>query len=267
MIAAAEAGYRAIAPDFRGYGLSDPPAEPHKASEIDFINDTLGIIDSLGISKVYLVAKDFGARPAYYFAILHPDRVSGIITMGIPFIPPGPSPYAKHLPEGFYISRWNEPGRAEADFGRLDAKTVVRNIYIMFSKSDIPIASENQEVMDIVEPNAPLPSWFTEEDADKYGEHYTKSGFQTALRVPYRTLSEEIKLPGLKVEIPALLIMGEKDYVLKFPGMEDFIRSGMVKNFVPNLEIVYVAEGSHFVQEQFPEEVNKLVLTFIGKHT
>ena len=53
-----------------------------------------------------LVAKDFGAKPAYMFALLHPERVLGVVTMGVPFIPPGPGQYQKHLPEGFYISRW-----------------------------------------------------------------------------------------------------------------------------------------------------------------
>ena len=78
------------------------------------------------------------------------------------------------------------PGRAEADFSRFDAKTVVKNIYILFSASEIPIASENQEIMDLVEPDTPLPSWFTEEDLVAYGNLYEKSGFQTALKVPYR---------------------------------------------------------------------------------
>lgn len=79
-----------------------------------------------------------------------------------------------------------EPGRAEADFGRFDAKTVVKKVYILFSRSEIPIAEENQEVMDMVDPSTPLPPWFTEEDLAEYGALYEKSGFQTALQVPYR---------------------------------------------------------------------------------
>ena len=52
MTAVANAGFRAIAPDFRGYGLSDSPLEPEKASYDDFVNDVVSILDSLGISKV-----------------------------------------------------------------------------------------------------------------------------------------------------------------------------------------------------------------------
>ncbi|CAL5409820.1 unnamed protein product [Camellia sinensis] len=223
MIAVSNAGYLAIAPDYRGYGLSDPPPEPENAALGDLITDLLAILDALSIPKavtlssdemqgksipykmepvhgllainldeilaehsgpaspegwgdseeivrelhlglgrlmgrlVFLVAKDFGAWPAYYFALLYPERVLGIITMGVPFLPPGSTTFDKHLPEGFYISRWREPGRAEADFGRLDAKTVVQNVYILFSKSEIPIAGENQEIMDLVEPDSSSP--------------------------------------------------------------------------------------------------------------
>lgn len=60
--------------------------------------------------------------------------------------------------------------------------------------------------------------------------------------------------------------MGEQDYVFKFPGMEDYIRSGKVKDFVPDLEIVYLPEGTHFVHEQLPDQVNQLILTFLNKH-
>lgn len=84
------------------------------------------------------------------------------------------------------MNSFQEPGRAETDFGRFDAKTVVRNIYILFSKSEIPIAAENQEIMDLVDPSTSLPPWFSEDDLAAYGALYEKSGFLTALQVPYR---------------------------------------------------------------------------------
>jgi len=77
----------------------------------------------------------------------------------------------------------------------------------------------------------------------------------------------ETGLSDVKVTIPAVLIMGEKDYVFKFPGMEDYIRSGAVKNAVPDLEITYIPEGSHFVHEQIPDKVNQLIIEFIDKQS
>lgn len=266
MIALADAGFRAISFDYRGYGLSDAPPEPEKATISDLLNDVLAIVDALALPKVFLVGKDFGARPAYLFSILHPERVLGVVTLGVPYAPPGPFVYHKFLPEGFYILRWREHGRAEADFGRFDAKNVVRNLYILFSRSEIPIANENQEIMDLVEPDTPLPAWFTEEDLATYGALYEKSGFRTALQVPYRSFGEMFNLPDPVVKVPALLIMGGKDCVLKFPGIEDLTKGEKAKEFVPNLEVAFIPEGTHFVQEQFPEQVNQLILSFLAKH-
>ncbi|CAN1284180.1 Bifunctional epoxide hydrolase 2 [Linum perenne] len=248
------AGFRVIAPDHRGYGLSDPSLEPEKTKFADLIADLRSILDFLNIPKVAVVAKDFGVLPGYYFALLYPERVLGVVTLGVPFVPPGSIQYHKHLPEGFYFTRWKEPGRAEADFGRLDAKTVVRNVYILFSGSELPTAAENQEIMDLVDQSTPLPPWLSEEDLDVYGALYQKSGFRTALKMPYRS--------EVKVNVPALLIMGSKDYVLKFPTMEDYAKN-TVKQFVPDLKTVFMAEGTHFVQEQLPEEVNQLILDFL----
>ncbi|MCL7022774.1 hypothetical protein MKW94_023553 [Papaver nudicaule] len=138
--------------------------------------------------NAFVVGKDFGALTAYQFAILHPESMQGIVTCGIPYCPPGGfEQLISLLPEGFYIARWMEPvGRAEAEFGRLAIKNVVRNIYVLFSKSELPIAEEGKEVMDLVDESHPLPSWFSEEDLSAYATLYEKSGFRTALQVPYR---------------------------------------------------------------------------------
>ncbi|KAJ9535202.1 hypothetical protein OSB04_un001718 [Centaurea solstitialis] len=206
----------------------------------------------------------------YMFSLFHPEKVSAIVSLGVAFRPPG-SRTSQVLPEGYYIQRWQETGRAEADFGRFDIKTVVKNIYILFARSEIPIAGENQEIMDLVEPSTPLPSWFTEEDLAVYADLYEKSGFQTPLQVPYRILKAKVELPkqapkDLKVVAPTLLIMGEKDFVFKIPGTEEYIRSGEVKKYVPNLETIYLPEGSHFIHEQFPDQVNQLILNFLDSN-
>ncbi|KAC9975342.1 hypothetical protein E3N88_45005 [Mikania micrantha] len=152
---------------------------------------------------VFVIGKDFGAMVAYTFALFHPEKVAGIITLGVPFMRPGFHKTHLALPEGFYIRRWQ------------------------------------------------------------------KSGFQTPLKVPYRSFGETIGSPqqdpnDLKIKAPALLIMGEEDYVFKFPGMEEYVRSGEVKKYVPNLEIIYLPHGCHFVHEQFPDQVNQLVLNFLN---
>ncbi|KAL2335298.1 hypothetical protein Fmac_016511 [Flemingia macrophylla] len=109
LIALTDAGFRVISFDYRGYGLSDVP--PTKATFSDVLNDLLVVIDSLGLPKdfdlhmvlfliwgsylfqqvgillVFLVGKDFGARPAHFFSVLYPERVLGVVTLGVPYAP------------------------------------------------------------------------------------------------------------------------------------------------------------------------------------
>ena len=80
-------------------------------------------------------------------------------------------------------------------------------------------------------------------------------------------MSEEFNISEMKVDVPALLIMGEKDYVINFPGMNDYIRTEQAKECVPQLETKYIPEGSHFVQEQFPDQANELILNFLKQHS
>ncbi|CAH1440080.1 unnamed protein product [Lactuca virosa] len=268
MVDVSNAGFIAIAPDLRGYGLSDPPPQPEKASFTDFLKNIASILDSLAISKAFMIGKDFGAMVDYTFALMYPEKVGGIVTLVLPFMPPGAINHHLPLSEGFYARRWMEPGRAEADFSRFDAKTVVKNLYIMFSKNEILIANEDQEIMDLVKPLTPLPFWFTEEDLATYGVLYKKSGFQTALQVPYRSAGDNngSHENDPLVEAPSMLIIGEEDCVIKYPGLDEYIRSGEVKKYVPNLETIHVPHGSHFVNEQFPDKVNQLIITFLDQN-
>ncbi|CAN6360780.1 unnamed protein product [Urochloa humidicola] len=272
MLAVAAAGYRAVALDWRGYGLSDQPPEPEAASYDDLVEDLLAILDALSVPKAFVVAKDFGARPAYYFALHHPTRTCGVMCLGIPFLH-GSTTFTS-LPEGFYILRWREPGRAEADFGRYDVKRVVRTIYILFSRSEIPIAKEDQEIMDLADLSTPLPEWFTEDDLAMYASLYEKSGFRYPMEMPYRcmhasyvrSLHKTNAIEDPKFQVPVFVVMGEKDYVFKFPGVESVLKDGIMHKFAPDLKITYIPEGSHFVQEQFPDKVNDLLISFLKDH-
>lgn len=118
----------------------------------------------------------------------------------------------------------------------------------------------------MVDPSTPLPHWFTEEDLQVYGSLYEKSGFQTALKVPYRSINEKYNVPNDRINAPVLFIIGEKDIFIKFPGMEGYIRNEQAKTLATQLETVYIPEGCHFVQEQFPEQVNQLIIKFLKAH-
>ncbi|XP_055807043.1 uncharacterized protein LOC129875842 [Solanum dulcamara] len=198
-----------------------------------------------GGDGIFLVRKDFGARVVFHFALLHPNRVSAVATLGVPFLLTSPGTFPQDLlPKGFYMLRWQEPGRAKADFGRFDTETIVKNIYILLSESALPTAMYDEEIMDLVDPSTPLPAWFTE-DLANYASLYENPGLQTALQVRFLAgWLEEYGVEDVKIKVSSLLVI----------GLEHFISTGMVKEYVPNLEITFLPEGSHFVQEQFPEQ-------------
>lgn len=75
---------------------------------------------------MFLIAKDFGAKPAYLLTIFHPNRVLGVATVGSPFIPPAPPQFHKHFPEGFYMLRFQVLGSfllLKCDFWVTEAKS------------------------------------------------------------------------------------------------------------------------------------------------
>ncbi|KAK3018863.1 hypothetical protein RJ639_004428, partial [Escallonia herrerae] len=219
MIAVANAGFRAIALDLRGYGLSEKHPEPEKASFNDFVEDTFILLlfifllaHKLSLEKIVepglSICSAFSTLQGY-LELCHWACRSSLTDRGY-----------EDLPEGFYVSRWKQPGRAEADFSWFDVKTVLRNIYILFSRSEMPIAQKDQEIMDIG------TTW-----RDRYNHP--------------------------KLQVPVLLIMGGKDYFLKFPGIEDYITSGKVKECMPDMEMQLLPSGTHFIQEQLPEQMGK----------
>src|SRR5680860_1283208 len=63
--ALAEAGYRAIAPDLRGYGGSDRPAAVEDYAAPKLVGDVVGLIDALGYESVHLVGHDWGGGLAW----------------------------------------------------------------------------------------------------------------------------------------------------------------------------------------------------------
>ncbi|KAJ4825871.1 putative polyol transporter 4 [Turnera subulata] len=241
-------------------------------------------IYELATVAVFLVGKDFGAVPAYLVAVLHPEKVSGVITLGIPFMMPGPQAVQTDLmPKGFYITRWQEPGRAEADFGRFDVKKVIRNIYILFSGAEVPTATEDQEIMDLFDPSTPLPPWFSEEDLAAYASLYENSGFGFPLQVylvgadlgsfpayMVASLYPERVLGLVSLGIPFLLpgptygvqtdLMPKGFYVLRWqePGRAeaDFGRFDM-KTVIRNIYILF--SGSELPTARDDQEIMDLV--------
>src|ERR1700724_1928018 len=83
--ALAKAGFRAVAPDLRGYGRSDRPEEVEKYTILHDIGDIVGLVDALGAKQAVIAGHDVGTAIAWQTALLRPDRFSAVIALSPPF--------------------------------------------------------------------------------------------------------------------------------------------------------------------------------------
>jgi pimeloyl-ACP methyl ester carboxylesterase len=134
--ALAEAGFRAVAPDMRGYGQSDQPQEIDQYTLLHSIGDMVGLLDALGAEQAVIVGHDWGAPLAWGAVMLRPDRFRGVIALSGPFGPRGPSRPTTVMPQSadmlFYQLYFQTPGVAEAEFER-DVRSTVRTILYSIS--------------------------------------------------------------------------------------------------------------------------------------
>ena len=85
--ALAAAGFRAVAPDLRGYGQTDQPPEIDQYTLLHSIGDMVGLLDALGAEQAVIVGHDWGAPLAWGAAVLRPDRFRGVIALSVRLSP------------------------------------------------------------------------------------------------------------------------------------------------------------------------------------
>ena len=207
-------------------------------------------------------------------ALLHPDRVAGVVGMSVPFLPRGPvSPVVmmRNLmgDNFFYILYFQEPGIADADLGR-DAATTMRRMLCGISAIADPEASAEASmkmfapgpagfVERLAEPED-LPPWLTQAELDHYSAEFGRTGFTGGInwyRNFDRNWSLTEHLAGAMVEVPSLFIGGAQDPVLVMspPGVGDASLADHRGN-------VIVDDAGHWVQQEKPHEVNAALLEF-----
>ena len=119
--AIAGAGFHAIAPDQRGYGLTDRPPTIEAYDIHHLTGDLVGVLDAMKIDKAVFVGHDWGGIVAWAMPLLHPHRVLGVIGVNTPFLPRAPmDPIALMrtvFGENMYIVYFQKPGVADAAAG------------------------------------------------------------------------------------------------------------------------------------------------------
>ena len=138
--ALAQAGFRAVAPDMRGYGKTDRPEAIDKYTLLHLVGDMVGLLDALGERQAVIVGHDWGAPVAWHAALMRPDRFRGVVGLSVPFRPRSPVRPTTAMPQTddawFYQLYFQQPGVAEAELER-DARRTIRSI-LFTASGDAP---------------------------------------------------------------------------------------------------------------------------------
>lgn len=264
-------GYRAIAPDLRGYGDTDAPPDVASYSVFHIVGDLIGLLDALALSEAFVVGHDWGAFVAWHLCMFRPDRVKALVNLSVAFMPRNPTSkpldYFRALyGDEYYISRFQEPGVVEAEFARLGTATVLKKFFTYRNPGPLFIpkdgwGSPNEQIA--------LPSWLSEEDINYFTSKFEKTGFTGPINY-YQcfNLNWELAGPwtGAQVKVPAKFIVGDLDLTYHYPRMPDYIHKGGFKKDVPFLEEVVVMEGvAHFINQEKAQEITDHIHDFIQK--
>ena len=279
MTALAAAGFRAVAPDMRGYGETDAPAGADQYSLFHLVGDMVGVLDALGESTAVIAGHDWGAPVAWHSALIRPDRFRAVIGLSVPFGPRGPAPPTAGMLRtetgSFYQLYFQTPGVAEAELER-DARVSLRKILFAASgdaprhgggtPAGIAMVPKDGGFLSTMSDPETLPAWLTEEDLDVYARQFARSGFRGGLNW-YRNIDRNWALlapyAGAPVRVPALYVAGDRDLVVHFPGMDRLLAS--LPRFVPQLRQTLILPGcGHWTQQERAKEVTRAMLEFLG---
>ncbi|KAI9086420.1 hypothetical protein K1719_031504 [Acacia pycnantha] len=267
-------GYRAVAPDLRGFGDTDSPASISSYTVLHVLGDLIALLDSMAVDEVFLVGHDWGALIGWYLCMFRPDRVKAFVCLRVPIL--RRHPQVKTLDglralygDDYYICRFQEPGKIEAEMAKVGTEYVLKNI-LTTRKTGPPILPKGEYGTGF-NPDTPqdLPSWLSEQDLAYYVSKFEKTGFTGGLNY-YRNinLNWELSAPwsNVQVKAPVRFITGELDIVYTSMGNQDFVHGGGFKELVPNLEQVIVQkEVGHFNNQEAAEEVSNHIYDFINK--
>jgi pimeloyl-ACP methyl ester carboxylesterase len=231
--ALADAAYRVIVPDQRGYNLTDKQG-PYTLATLT--EDLRQFLDALGIEQCNLVAHDFGAPPAYTFAWLYPSRVKNLVVIN------GPHPNA------FLDALWSHPSQ------------VLRSWYIFFFQ--IPVLPEFLFRADHF---GGLQAAFKDlslkamnsEDFDCFQKAFEQPGALKAAIGWYRASMRRFlkgKPARRDIQVPTLIIWGMQDRELG-----KYVNETLEK-YVSDLHIQPIEDAGHFVQMEDPDQVNEILL-------
>jgi pimeloyl-ACP methyl ester carboxylesterase len=278
LAALSAAGFRAVAPDMRGYGQSSRPEAIDQYTLLHLVGDMVGLLDALGVDQAAIAGHDWGAPVAWHAALLRPDRFRAVVGLSVPYrqrssvIPTSVMP--RRDDAIFYQLYFQTPRVAEMELERDVRATLAKLLYS--ASGDVPrrggggggdvgmVSHDGGFLTRMLSPSL-LPAWLSDADLDFYAGEFARTGFRGGLNW-YRNIDRNWELlapfAGAKVNVPALYMAGDRDLVVAFRNMDKAIAN--LALFAPKLRDSIILPGcGHWTQQERATEVNAAMIDFL----
>jgi len=245
--ALAEAGYRVVAPDMRGYNCSEKPSGVDAYHVDELVADVAGLVRAFDRESAHIVGHDWGGLVAWQTAIDRPSVVDRLAVLNAPH----PSAYERalrsnpaQLGKSWYVGFFQLPKLPEWSLG-----------------------ARNFEALDrMLGDGTVRPDAFSETDIERYKTAFGRPGARTAGLNYYRSLARRTAkltltqggVGDLPVRAPTLLVWGEQDVALDVSLTED------IAQWVPDIRVERLADASHWVQFDAPQRVTELLVDHLA---
>ena len=231
----AEAGFRVIVPDQRGYNLSDKPDGVSSYQMNILVKDILGLADALGYERFCLTGHDFGAMVSWNLAMLHPKRIKRMVIANVPH----PQVMSSYL--------------------RTHIKQMLKSWYAIFFQ--IPGLPEL-----IVKLNnwrfliSAMPNDLSEVERDRYRSAWNQPGAMTGMMNWYRAFFRFPKStsPFAKIQVPTLILWGKQDPHLSYE------MAVLSVKLCDNGQLVTFEDATHWVLRDESKAVNQYILDYFN---
>ncbi|MFE6509745.1 alpha/beta fold hydrolase [Nocardioides sp. NPDC057767] len=277
--ALADAGYRAVAIDVRGYGGSSRPSAIEDYRMLRHVGDNVGLVHALGAETATIVGHDWGAPIAWTSAQLRPDLFTAVAGLSVPFSPSGRRRPTEAMAqaggddEDFYISYFQAPGVVEAEI-LPDVRRWLLGIYYSISgdgvlaagrgpRGALGLVPRGDRLSDQFVYPVGMPEWLTEADVDFYAGEFAGSDFFGPL-ARYRNIDRDWEdlaaFSDVPITVPSLFVAGEYDG----PAITGRRQIERFDKTLPGLtRSVVLPRCGHWVQQERPAETNQLLLEFL----
>ncbi len=268
MKAVAAAGYRAVAPDMRGYGRSSAPRDAGLYTPLHTTGDLIALLDALEVSDAVLVGHDWGATHAWNAALMRPDRFTGLFCLSVPYVPRGDISVFERMRQSGQQDRFYMFDQIRPEADDLWSEAAVTIPGALYWASGSAPADKRWSPMDparsLYRPApGPLPSWLSPDYVARTIAEFQRTGFHGGLNYyraaePYFFLSAAFR--SAKITQPSFFIWGKADGLKELYSLSlEQLRSGL-PGLMGGLELDDIG---HWVQHEASDIVSKELVQFL----